>query len=56
MCIKIGGDGEPPQVGVKLHGTTVEWKKKVKFLGNFISHYLSDSEDVAVETVPGQFA
>ena len=50
MCIRIGGDGLPPKVGVKLNGTTVAWKKKVKYFGNFISHKLSDSEDVALKT------
>ena len=32
MCIRIGGDGEPAKVCVKLNGTTVTWKKKVKYL------------------------
>ena len=50
MCIRIGGDGEPPKVCVKLNGTTVTWKKKVKYLGNLISHNLSDSEDVFLKT------
>ena len=38
------------KVGVKINGAIVTWKKNVKYVGNFISHNLSDSEDVVLKT------
>ena len=44
--MRIGGGGRPPERNVYLNGNKLCWSKKVRHLGNIITHDLNDSEDI----------
>ena len=46
ICMKVGGGGRPPERNVYLNGNKLCWSKKVRHLGNIITHDLNDSEDI----------
>ena len=46
VCMRVGSGGRPPERDVTLNGTKLIWSKKVKHLGNTITHDLKDTEDI----------
>ena len=50
ICMRVGSDGEPPERAVTLNGHKLTWSKKVKHLGNIVTHDLRDLEDINFKT------
>ena len=46
VCMRVGSQGRPPERTVTLNGTNLTWEKKVKHLGNIVTHDLRDSDDI----------
>ena len=40
ICMRVGSGGRPPERSVTLNGTKLIWNKKVKHLGNIVTHDL----------------
>ena len=41
-----GGDGTAPRRSVTMNGESILWKSQIRHLGNFITHDLSDLNDI----------
>ena len=46
ICMRVGSGGEPPERAVTLNGNKLTWSKKVKHLGNIVTHDLKDLDDI----------
>ena len=46
VCMRVGSRGRPPERPVTLNGIKLDWSKKVKHLGNIVTHDLNDSDDI----------
>ena len=46
FCMRIGGDGTAPRRSVTVNGEPILWKSQIRHLGNFITHDLSDLNDI----------
>ena len=46
VCMRVGSGGTEPNRPVTLNGIKLSWHKKVKHLGNIVTHDLKDDEDI----------
>ena len=46
VCMRVGSGGEAPTRPVTLNSVKLSWHKKVKHLGNLVTHDLKDDDDV----------
>ena len=46
--MRVGNEGKEPVRGVTLNGTKLSWHKRVKHLGNIVTHDLKDDQDISV--------
>ena len=44
--MRVGSGGRPPERTVTLNGIKLTWNKKVKHLGNIVTHDLKDTDDI----------
>ena len=44
--MRVGSEGRPPERTVTLNGNKLTWNKKVKHLGNIVTHALKDTDDI----------
>ena len=51
FCMRIGVDGTAPRRSVTMNGEPILWKSQIQHLGNFITHDLSDLNDITYKTV-----
>ena len=46
FCMRIGGNGTAPRRSVTRNGEPILWKSQIRHLGEFITHDLSDLNDI----------
>ena len=46
FCMRIGGNDTAPRRFVTMNGEPILWKRRIRCLGNFITHNLSDLNDI----------
>ena len=47
VCMRVGNEGKELVRGVTLNGTKLSWHKRVKHLGNIVTHDLKDDQDIS---------
>ena len=46
FCMRMEGGGTAPRRSVTMNGKPILWKSQIRHLGNFITHDLSDLNDI----------
>ena len=51
LCMRIRGDGTAPRRSVTMNGEPILWNSQIWHLGNFITHDLSNLNDITYKKV-----